>query len=273
MTITTDLSDLLRTLDPARTSAPLDPAVGARAQALLDRTLALPASGAGTPSPRRGRSPRRLVAAGVAAAAVATAAVLAPAYIGGAEATAWSAIPTATADIAAERSCAAEVRSMRVPDEMGPVDLSRMMPVLSDVRGPVVLVYLTDGVSELSCYVEDGQAGLAGSMANVGARPTVVPRGSVRCSGGSITRTGIGMVRAVTGTVGDGVVSVVLDTVAQGPVTATVVDRHFAAWWPDEHVTDAAEDRAGPGDELRGVTVTLRDGSVRDVPVETLLGQ
>jgi hypothetical protein len=77
----------------------------------------------------------------------------------------------------------------------------------------------------------------------------------------------------VTGTVGDGVVSVVLDTVAQGPVTATVVDRHFAAWWPDEHVTDAAEDRAGPGDELRGVTVTLRDGSVRDVPVETLLGQ
>ena len=66
----------------------------------------------------------------------------------------------------AESGCAAQVASVQVPSEMGPVDLTGMAPILSDVRESLVLVHLTDGRSLLTCYFENGVAGLADFMEN-----------------------------------------------------------------------------------------------------------
>jgi len=269
---TTDQMYVLATLDPALTAEDLDPRTDVRAQAILARALAAPGQDAGAPSTRP-RSRRRRVTLVATVAAATAAIVIAPTYLGGSGGTAWSAVPTTdkAAAATAETACAAQVQSEQVPDSMGSVDLSRMAPVLSDVRGPLVLVYLTDGRSEMSCYFEDGKAGLTGSIATTDGPPArTVPADSVAGSGGSVTATDLGLTRAVTGRVGADVVSVVLDTVAKGPVTATVVGEYFAAWWPDESITDESEDRASPGDELKGVTVTLRDGSVHSVTVAEL---
>lgn len=275
MTTTDQLSRILHTLDPAATPEQFDPRTGTRAQSMLAQTLAAPMQDVGTASshPRRRRARLALLATTAAAAAVI---VIAPTYLGGSGATAWSAVPTADKDAAAtaESACATQVRSEQVPRELGPVDLGRMAPVLSDVRGPLVLVYLTDGQGELTCFFEDGNAGFSGSIANTDAREArAVPADSIAGSGGSVTATDLGLIRAVTGRVGTDVVSVILDTVAKGPVTATVVGGHFAAWWPDESITDESEDQAGPGDELNGITVTLSDGTVRSLPVAELLHQ
>ena len=122
--------------------------------------------------------------------------------------------------------------------------------------------------------LRNGQAGLTGSIANSDGRPArAVPADSVAGSGGSIRATDLGLTRAVTGRVGTDVGSVIRDTIAQGPVTATVGGGYFAAWWPDESITDESDNRAGPGDELRGVTVTLRDRTTRVVAVAELLRQ
>jgi hypothetical protein len=72
--------------------------------------------------------------------------------------------------------------------------------------------------------------------------------------------------------VGKDVVAVVLDSVARGPVTATVREGYFAAWWPDAPTTEAKEN-AATGPEIAGAIVTLRDGSTRRVSVEELSGR
>ncbi|MBC7630529.1 hypothetical protein [Aeromicrobium sp.] len=101
-----------------------------------------------------------------------------------------------------------------------------------------------------------------------------MPADSIAGSGGEVSATDhLGLIRAVVGRVGTNVVSVVLDTFAKGPVTATVMGGHFAAWWPDESITDESEDQASPGDELSGITVTLSDGTARSLPVAELLRQ
>jgi hypothetical protein len=270
---TEQLSDILRTLDPAETHAPSEAHDDIRAQAMLARTLASPPAASISPLPRNHR--RRLALTATAATALTAAAlIIAPGFLGGPRAAAWSAVPITDADAAAaaKKSCTAQVRSYEVSPEMGKADLSRMKPVISDVRGPLVLVFLTDGSSELSCYYEDGHAGAAGAVASTDTpSPRTMAPDSVAGSGGSITSTSLGLTRAVTGRIGADVVSVVLDTVAKGPVTATVTGGYFAAWWPDDSITDETEDRAGPGDELKGVTVTLRDGTVRRVSVAELL--
>lgn len=269
---TEQLSDILRTLDPAEAHTPSEVRDDIRAQAILTRTLASPSGAITGTRPRNHR--RHLALTATAAAAVTAAAlVIAPGFLGGPRAAAWSAVPITDADAAAaaKGSCTAQVRSHQTPAELGTTDLSRMKPVISDVRGPLVLVFLTDGSSELSCYYEDGKAGATGSIATTDTPPPrAVASDSVAGSGGSITSTSLGLTRAVTGRVGADVVTVVLDTVAKGPVTATVAGGYFAAWWPDESITDETEDRASPGDELKGVTLTLRDGTVRSVSVADL---
>jgi len=266
----------LRTLDPAVTPEHVDPRTDARAQALLARTLGVPAQRtAAAPTRPRGAGLRLALVA--SAAAVTAGIVIGPTYLGGSEAIAWSAVPTMDADAAAaaaESGCAAQVASVQVPSARQPVDLTGLVPILSDVRGSLVLVYLTDGRSQLTCYIQDGIASFAGFLENTNApQAGAVPADSVRGSGGSVTATDLGMLRAVTGRVGADVVSVVLDTVAKGLVTATVVDEHFAAWWPDSSLTDASEEEVSPGDELKGLIITLSDGSVRRVPVTELLAR
>jgi hypothetical protein len=77
--------------------------------------------------------------------------------------------------------------------------------------------------------------------------------------------------RSSTGLVGADVVGLVLHTEAQGVVTATVNDGHYAAWWPDDPITEASENaRTTP--EFSRVTLTLRDGSTRQMRVDEFTG-
>jgi hypothetical protein len=98
-----------------------------------------------------------------------------------------------------------------------------------------------------------------------------VPANSILVGLGAVSSTSSGSIRGVTGRVGSNVIGVVFHTVAKGPVTATVRNGHIAAWWPDAPTAEQQENaRTAP--EIRGATVTLRDGSTRDISVEELSG-
>ena len=273
------IDDALLGLDAAETSADIDVRADPRAREILNRVLAAPlATGvaeAAAPAPDRRRLVRRVAAVGLVGAAVAVGSLAVPRLLEGGEALAWSATPQALpADAAreAEQACIAAV--LDDPSPVEGVDQSRMRPVITDARGSLVLVYLTDRArspSESTCYVRDGRvAGMTGSLATPDSPPAPpVPANSILVALGAVTSTEAGSIRGVTGRVGSNVVGVVFDTVAKGPVTATVRNGHVAAWWPDAPTTEQAENaRTAP--EIRGATVTLRDGSTREVSVEEL---
>jgi hypothetical protein len=137
-----------------------------------------------------------------------------------------------------------------------------------------VLVYLSDRAaspSESTCYVHDGEVvGMTGSLATPQSPPAPpVPANSILVGLGAMSSGPWGSIRGVTGRVGRDVVGVVFDTVAKGPVTPTVRNGHVAAWWPDTSMTEEQEN-ARPAPEVRGATLTLRDGSTREVSVEEL---
>lgn len=152
-----------------------------------------------------------------------------------------------------------------------------MRPVITEARGSLVLVYLSDRAespSESTCYVRDGRVvGMSGSLATPQSPPAPpVPANSILVGLGEVCSTPLGSIRGVRGRVGSDVVGVIFDTVAKGPVTATVRNGHVAAWWPDAPTTEQQENaRTAP--EIRGATVTLRDGSTREVTVEELSGR
>jgi hypothetical protein len=114
---------------------------------------------------------------------------------------------------------------------------------------------------------------MSGSLATPQSPPAPpVPANSILVGLGEVASTSSGSIRGVRGRVGRDVVGVVFDTVAKGPVTATVRNGHVAAWWPDAPTTEEHENaRTAP--EIRGATVTLRDGSTREVSVEELSGR
>ncbi|ADU47220.1 hypothetical protein [Intrasporangium calvum] len=226
---------------------------------------------------RRSAGARRLVAVGVVAGVLGAGSVLAPQLFGASEALAWSAKPqrlTAEAAAAAEAACDEWVRDdIRGLDG---VDLSGVRPVVTEARGSLILVYETDArpaPSDITCYVKgDRVIASGGSVATTTSPPLPpVPADSLQGNLGAVFSTSGGSIRGVTGRVGSDVVGVVLDSVAKGPVTATVRDGHFGAWWPDAPTTEQKENAAGP--EITGATVTLRDGSTRPVSVEELSGR
>lgn len=271
------LDDALLGLDAAETSADLDVRADPRARELLDRILAAPLAGgvaqASAPAPGRRRLVRLVAAVGAVGVAVAVATTAVPHLLGGGEALAWSATPQALPPDAAreaERACTAAV--LDDPSPVEGVDQSRMRPVITEARGSLVLVYLSDRAaspSESTCYVHDGEVvGMTGSLATPQSPPAPpVPANSILVGLGALSSTPSGSIRGVTGRVGRDVVGVVFDTVAKGPVTATVRNGHVAAWWPDAPHLEA---RIPTAPEIRGATLTLRDGSTREVSVEEL---
>jgi hypothetical protein len=277
------IEEALLGLDAAETRADIDVRADPRAQEILDRVLSAPVSpgvagaAAQVPAGRR-RVVRRVAAVGSVAALVAVGSVAAPRLGGGGEALAWSATPQAlSADDArhAEQACTAAV--LDDPSPVEGVDQSRMRPVITEARGSLVLVYLSDRAaspSESTCYVQDGRVvGMSGGLATPQSPPAPpVPANSILVGLGEVMSTSSGSIRGVRGRVGSEVVGVVFDTVAKGAVTATVRHGHVAAWWPDAPTTEVQENaRTAP--EIRGATVTLSDGSTRNVTVEELSGR
>ncbi len=277
------LDEVLAGIDPAETHGTLDVASDERAQAMLRRVVATPSgeplalSGGARQGSRRPLV-RRIVAVAGVAAAFAIGSVAAPRLLGGGEALAWSATPQA---LSPERAAEAEAACDEwVRDEargLDGADLSGLRPVVTEARGSLVLVYETDSrpaPSDITCYVQNGRVVASGGSV---ATTTSPPAPSVAADSlfghlGAVFSTSSWSIRGVTGKVGSDVVGVVLHSVAQGPVTATVRDGHFGAWWPDTPTTEAKENAAS-APEITGATVTLRDGSTRRVTVEELSGR
>lgn len=229
---------------------------------------------------------RRAVTVGAVAAALAVGSVVAPNFFGASTALAWSAEPqslTAEQVEEAEAACDASIRESQehaagldLPAEQRPV-VTELRPVITELRGSLVLVYATDSKpapSTVTCYVRDGEVvASGGSAATASSEPLpALAADSLHGDLGAVYSTSGGSIRGVTGDVGSDVVAVVLDSVAQGPVTATVTGGHFAAWWPDAPTTEAKENAAA-APEITGATVTLRDGTTRQVSVEELSGR
>jgi hypothetical protein len=283
------LEDDLRWLDAAPSTS-LDPRSDERAGAVLSRVLASssgPARGAtaelesSSPSitTRPSRPLRnRLVAVVAVATALAVGSVVAPDVFRGGQALAWSARPQTLSPgeaRAAEAACDEQVRD--TAENLSGTDLSALRPVITELRGSMVMVYETDSrtvPSSVTCYVQDGRVVASGGSAATAEAvpPPPVAANSLHGELGAVFSTDSGSIRGVTGRVGSDVTDVVLHSVAEGPVTATVRAGHFAAWWPDSPTTEAKENSA-TAPEITGATVTLRDGSTRRVSVEELSGR
>ncbi|GAA6524891.1 hypothetical protein [Intrasporangium sp. DVR] len=289
---------LLRDLDAAQ-SPRVGPEGSERARTVFARIVATreaapapaPVSG-GAGGQRDGRTSgrqsvaRRAVTVGAVAAALAVGSVVAPNFFGASTALAWSAEPqslTAEQVEEAEAACDASIRESQehaagldLPAEQRPV-VTELRPVITELRGSLVLVYATDSKpapSTVTCYVRDGEVvASGGSAATASSEPLpALAADSLHGDLGAVYSTSGGSIRGVTGDVGSDVVAVVLDSVAKGPVTATVTGGHFAAWWPDAPTTEAKENAAA-APEITGATVTLRDGTTRQVSVEELSGR
>jgi hypothetical protein len=285
------LEDVLRHLDAAQTPTAVDLDGDERARAMLQRVMATPvaepAALAGRPG-QGARPPlaRRAVAVGSVAAVLALGSIVAPKFFGASAALAWSATPqTVTAEQAreAQEACDASIRESQehaagldLPAEQRPVR-TELRPVITELRGSLVLVYATDSKpapSQVTCYVRDGDVVASGGSVATSSSVPLPPVAADSLHGdlGAVYSTPGGSIRGVTGNVGSDVVAVELDSVARGPVTATVKDGHFAAWWPDAPTSEAKENSA-TAPEITGATITLRDGSTRRVTVEELSGR
>lgn len=272
---------VLRTLDPAVTPEALDVARDRTAQDLLaritahDTQAAEPAVSAAEPVAPRTRVNRRRVGFALAVTAAAAAvAVAAPGVLGGpAPAAAWTPAPsplTAAETKDAAEACVGGFWDF-LPGRQGP----EMKTYVAERRGGWTLVYLAtpDGLTEAVCMLRNGEpAGLHGQTpGGPGAEPVTVDADGAFGSIGGVMGNADESQRSSTGLVGADVVGLVLHTEAQGAVTATVNDGHYAAWWPDDPITEASENaRTTP--EFSHVTLTLRDGSTRQVRVDEFTG-
>jgi hypothetical protein len=87
-------------------------------------------------------------------------------------------------------------------------------------------------------------------------------------SGGTSDNTGT--TYSSVGRIGSDVASVVINTIQQGPVTATVHDGYFAAWWPGPALPPLPE-KGEPAPPAPAYTVILKDGTIRANIPETQL--
>jgi hypothetical protein len=284
--MSTRRTDVLDPLDPLTTAAlrSLDPAaqvdpeasLSVRAQESLTWIMAsdpapgaLGADGRATrPSPRRGWALAGATLVGAGALTVG------PAMLGGQGAYAtWSAIPSsapAAVAAAAGQDCYARHNHDGPPDPQIDRDAAHdATAVLVERRGQWTYVLL-DGPRgfEATCLLRnngDGKEVTGGGY--VGTLGTEPPAPDSMTTHGTRTQSDDqSSYREISGRVGSEVTAVVLNTLQQGRVRATVSGGHFAAWWPGPPV----QDPEGPGPEPT-VTITLRDGTVRaDIPMSEL---
>jgi|SRR5665647_3427545 len=292
-------SEALRSLDPA---ADVDPQLAGspRAQEILARILATDSAGPVTPPVRTGlaRRPRRrwviacaaLVAVGalvVAPGVIADKpAVVAPRGIAGNTAFAsWSATakamtPAETA--AAGKKCTAQYSG---PGGFGPGSDGKMVAqshtVLVERRGVWTFVLLTGpgekgrGGFQATCLMKDYAAAASGG-ANTGggggssARSydgpaAVLAPNTAEVTDSGYSSTSTGSTWSSIGRVGSDVASVVINTVEQGPVTATIHDGYFAAWWPGPIMAfpKKGEPALSTAPTSPTYTLILKDGTIR----------
>ena len=293
-------SDALRSLDPAAGVFP-QAAGSPRAQETLARILATDSAGPVTPPVRTGlarRPRRRWVVAWVGLVAVG-ALVVAPGMIadlpGNTAFASWTATakaitPAETA--AAGKKCTAQYSG---PGGFGPGSDGKMVAqshtVLVERRGAWTFVLLTGpgekgrGGFEATCLMKDYAAAVAGG-ANTGGGgsgsagsydgPAVVLAPNMaEVTGGGGGGDETGTTYSSIGRVGSDVASVVINTIQQGPVTATIHDGYFAAWWPGPALAPMHMPKKGepapPEPAAPTYTLILKDGTVRAaIPQERL---
>ncbi|PVG81110.1 hypothetical protein DDE18_20090 [Nocardioides gansuensis] len=265
----------LATLDPATTPADLDVRHVERAQALLARITATEPADTVVLLRPRGPVVRRVVAAGGAVAAAVVLTVAVPDLVGSDDAAyaAWSPVPAA---VSAEQAEAAADACLDggpfgwLPGRQGP-DLDALV---TEARGSWTMAYFSDpsGMNEQVCLLRgDELVGTHGQAAGPGAQAVEVAADGAHGSIGGVLSTEDESLRSSTGLVGDDVVGLVLHTEAQGDVTATIANGHYAAWWPDAPVTEQSES-ADTTPSFSGATLTLRDGTTREIGVDELTG-
>ena len=212
-------------------------------------------------------------------------AVVAPRGIAGNTAFAsWTATtkamtPAETA--AAGKKCTAQYSG---PGGFGPGSDGKMVAqshtVLVERRGVWTFVLLTGpgekgrGGFQATCLMNDsaaaasggantGGGGGGGAIAYDGPALVLAPNtAEVTSSGGSGDSTG--STWSSIGRVGSDVASVVINTIEQGPVTATIHDGYFAAWWPGPIVTLPKKGEPAPTEPASPTyTLILKDGTIR----------
>jgi hypothetical protein len=282
-------SEALRSLDPAAGIGP-QVAGSPRAQETLSRILATESAGPVTPPARTGpaRWPRRRWVVACVALVAAGALVVAPGMIAGNTAYAsWTATaqaitPAETA--AAGKKCTAQYSG---PEGFGPGSDGKMVAqsrtFLVERRGVWTFVLLTGpgekgrGGFQATCLMKDSAAAVAGgpntgggggSSARSYDEPAVLlapDTAEVTDSGGSGDSTG--STYSSLGRVGSDVASVVINTIEQGPVTATIHDGYFAAWWPGPPMAQLHIPKKGEPDPPEPAaptyTLILKDGTIR----------
>jgi len=291
-------SEALRSLDPAGI---VDPQLvgNPRAQDTLARILATDPAAPTTPPPAMAgwlRGPaRRWLLAGIALVGVG-ALVIVPGFRHGnptatmvplkyptltnTEFASWS--PTSKAGTPAEAAKAGKdcttkwVRTGALgPAHPGPgVTVHQTADaVVVDRRGPWTFVLIEGGVDgdfEATCMYNDSGSGKAFSgsigISAAGAVPVNTVVAGIRGNGG----IGQNTYSWSTGRVGSDVASVVINTVEQGPVEATVHDGHFAAWWPVPLSVVVA--RPGQHSPEPTYTVILKDGTTKAAIPQAQLG-
>lgn len=277
-----EILDRLQHIDPLREGVRLEPAHSARALTLMESIMATDLQtrpGASTPTagptaapPLAERPSRRrwFVAAGLGVTAVAAvaAALVLPGPGSTTTTLAWTPVPRAATDAdaeAARQTCvvpaATDGEAGRDAAEGAPVvpapTSPDMLPPLAalDVRGDGGLAVFTDGTSTVMCLLQviDGIPVYAG----MGVFDTVEPPAdTLVVESAMATRLESGdAVSMITGQAG-AAARVELEVPGVEPITATVVDGRFAAWWPSD------------GSDPLGGQVTLRafaaDGTLID---------
>jgi len=135
------------------------------------------------------------------------------------------------------------------------------------------------GGFQASCLIKDyaaatangpdtsGGGGGGGQAASYEEPPVVLAPNVVEVTtGGGCVGTESGSTCMSIGRTGSDVASVIINTIERGPVTATIQDGYFAAWWPgppmDMHWPKAGEP-APPEPPMATYTLILKDGTIR----------
>jgi hypothetical protein len=272
-------SDALRSLDPANVD--LQVAACPRAQETLARILATdPSEPITTPLIRTRlgrRARRRWVVAGAALVGVGAMVVAAPGLRQGdpaattvpqthrmladnTELASWS--PTTKAVTPAE-AAKADKECRRQWAGIGPKVVEAAHTALFDHRGAWTFVLLEgSGGFEATCLSNGSSKGFGGGGSAGRHDTAAVASNTAVVHPGEVSFTADVSYWQQTGRVGSNVASVVINTIQQGPVTATIQGGYFAAWWPGPGQAMGKDSEKGMPPEPT-YTLILKDGTIK----------